>query len=85
MRVRTQKPTGKLYRELTDILFAGADTDMIVPSVPWAVRGDIGCTSFEDKEAQSKAHFEEKLRNVHDKKWASRVHFYGWLKSVDTH
>lgn len=49
-----------------------------------AVQDDIGWACFEAREAQSEIRFEERLRNLDDKKWARRVSMYVYLKSMDT-
>lgn len=49
-----------------------------------AVQGDMGWSSFEAREAQSKIKFEERLRDMEDEKWAARVFKYLYLRSVDT-
>lgn len=43
-----------------------------------------GWPSFEGSKAQSKIRFEERIRNLDENKWASRVHRYLYLKSEDT-
>ena len=48
------------------------------------VQGDMGWTSFEGREASSKIEFEERLREMAEKRWARRVFSYLYMRNVDT-
>ena len=44
----------------------------------------MGWTSFEGREASSKIEFEERLREMAEKRWARRVFSYLYMRNVDT-
>ncbi|XP_049522539.1 uncharacterized protein LOC125945030 [Dermacentor silvarum] len=48
------------------------------------VQGDMAWTSFEGREASSKIEFEERLREMAEKRWARRVFSYLYMRNVDT-
>uniref|UniRef100_A0A131YYA9 Outcast ele5 n=1 Tax=Rhipicephalus appendiculatus TaxID=34631 RepID=A0A131YYA9_RHIAP len=48
-----------------------------------AVKDDMGWTSLEAREAQSKIMFEERLRNMKESRWPEKVFRYFYRKSVN--
>ncbi|KAH7979446.1 hypothetical protein HPB49_009431 [Dermacentor silvarum] len=49
-----------------------------------AIQGDLGWSSFEAREARSKAAYEGRLRLMNNERWARRVFRYTSLKGVST-
>ncbi|KAH7965447.1 hypothetical protein HPB49_007795 [Dermacentor silvarum] len=49
-----------------------------------AIQGDLGWSSFEAREARSKAAYEGRLRLINNERWARRVFRYTSLKGVST-
>lgn len=49
-----------------------------------AVQGDLGWSSYEAREARSKAAYEGRLRLMNDQRWARRVFRYTAIKGMNT-